>query len=338
MWKKISALAVFLLVATWAVAAAGPGPRARKTTLVTRPPITKPASTVLFQAKTSRKKTTLPPIGKRPEQDLLSLLQKLEVVKPIVQQAHLTGKKDILKYLIQNNIQSQIVLRSLLDKPTEVKWALTHGTTITDTQIYYEAVRLGNRETVNLLCEYLKPSAEIKYIMFYYAVNDLYFDIAQDLLDKFSVDINTLSVRTPFKEDSVLLGALVSMFSSASQIEFLLKNGANPNSVLKNGNTIYFQLLLQDRYTLYLKVLQKYGAVLEGQMLERANLVLHEAINDLEQTRVLIEAGADPNYKKDGLTPLERIRKELVSRKLHTDERSALTQVMHYYESLPACH
>ena len=73
-------------------------------------------------------------------------------------------------------------------------------------------------------------------------------------------------------------------------------------------------------------------------MLEKANATLHEAIDDLDQTRVLVEAGADPNFKKDGLTPLERVNNELSRRGLGTDYRNELNLVKQYYESLPSVY
>ena len=346
MWKKVSILTAALLVTNFAAAG---GPKSKKSAA------SKPVPVHLKPSKLSgSQQPKLPSMNKKTEQEFLSLLQQPVVAKPLIKQAinraNTTGETDVLKYLIKNRIHAQEVLRNSLDDVLTLRWALLQGATITDPQIYYEAARLGNREVVNRLCFQLQPSAAVKYVMFYEAVNNLHFDVAQDLLTKYGVDINTRSVSTPFQEDAVLMGVLGPQFRSVNQIEFLLQNGANPNLVLNNGNTIYFQALLRPLYfqlppssfmntvPSYLEVLEtlrEYGAVLEGEMLEKANRLLHEVIDNVAQTRVLIEAGADPNYKKDGLTPLQRAKKMLADNP-NVYKEYQIQSVIGYYEKLPA--
>ena len=207
---------------------------------------------------------------------------------------------------------------------------------------------VGDPETINFLCERGNPSAKTKHKMLSDVImssrgGELHrLNLALDLLNKFHADINpdpNTFVLYPKDRASaphdILSGLARDGFKPAASLRFALEHGANPNLVFKDtGNSIYYQLIL-DKDWGGLKIFREYGAKLEGEMLEKANHLLHEKIADEAFTRVLIDAGADPNFKLDGLTPLERATQAWKNAESSAEEEQ-INNVMKFYQDLSA--
>ncbi len=326
MLRKGSLLLAALLATNFAAAQWVWGLRPKK------PVVKKPAVSTTVKP-TKYVQPTVPAISQKVAQQLAQLAQQPIVLETLARAAREANKVDALRYLAK--IQPNIVVKSLVPDPTFLAKILTEDVTITDPEVYYEAIYRGNLASLALLCERTHPSATRKYYMFYEALRRDNLEIAQTLLDMFGLDINAY----PESTEPLLLKFGNSSYEwdkedAVRRLNFLLKNGADPNLVLDTGYSVYLTLLLNPKFA-YPELLEKYGAKLEGEMLEKANLELHNAIHVYGRTVQLVEAGADPNFKKDGMTPLERAKRRLSQIEDEFDsEAFALRDVIEFYESL----
>lgn len=242
------------------------------------------------------------------ERGLLRIIQdSADIGDQLIIKAIKDNNIDLLNYL-RWNTDYRRVLKLALPESSVLRQLFDGGAVVTDLDLYYEAAQKGYQQSVNLLCERFKPTAGVKHEMLLEAVDHNQFAVAQDLLDKFHVDINA---QLPGNDILLLRVGRYFAPSHTDKMKFALDNGANPNLVVPaTGNSVYYQLFLEGRYD-DLPLMRQYGAKLEGKMLENVNLQLHDAIDNPALTRQLLEMGANPYFKKDGMTPLERAKAEL---------------------------
>ena len=277
-------------------------------------------------------------------QDLFVMMKEDRYLREIlINQAFKTKSMNMLHALLNDPITSDLAWSDASRKDKDFLQKIIQGGSFpTRAALWYPSVH-GKQDVVNLFAREGKLSASLKYEMLYNALRYDHFAVASDLLEKFHVDINP-EAKTFVRygkdggcgnSDDILysLGSYGSISKKGKALRFALENGANPNLVYKDtGNSIYFQLLLDGKFG-GLKMFREYGAKLEGDMLAKANLLLHEKINDEGFTRALIDAGADPHFKLDGITPQERA--VLASyREQSPKEKEQIDGVVKFYEDL----
>ncbi len=283
--------------------------------------------------------TQIPAIQTAAFQDLLNIIHQHNFDISLAQQAARDGRTDLVNYFIQSNTDPSPILPDALAHADIVKMLLDNGAQIQGDRLFLEAAQNGQRETVELLCERLNPSKDLTYQMFSRAVRFNHLAVAQDLLDKWGVNLNyRLRIGFAGSESRPLLDECLS-HNQEKQVHFLLQNGADPYAIVF-GNQTLVHVTAKFYDPKYLAIFKSYGVDLNVRTADNGNTPLHEEIRSLERTKALIAAGADPTLRNTyGQTPLDEANAWLAKEK--EDPKHAnyaliqdLQAVINYYEEL----
>lgn len=176
------------------------------------------------------------------------------------------------------------------------------------------------------------------------------FELATELISKSNLDL--VNFLDPYFGTTLLMRAIST--ENYDAVELLLKNGAKPNIISKGGETALFRAIFYSWYDndfnqdpKYVKIMLKFGAdpnllycapKEEGVIdpIECGTSPLIQAVsNGIEKVKLLVEAGADINYKtKTGKTAaikaLTRIKVEIAAY-LIVENKAKVSDPYFYY-------